>query len=317
MNKMMSDISITDMHAMLKDFMNDLQAKAANVAVPGIPTGFQPLDNLIGGFKKGKVYVIGGRPYMGKEEFMLSMIIDIIMESRLSVLMFSTSHLKPDYIQRLMTIYCDIPVMHLVSGQLDVYEWERLDKGATAWKNAPLFMHDTLDLPLDELMETARNVIKERGVKIIFIDCLQMIDFAKGDDNPSERIAKVMLSLKQLAHQTEVPIVVGSMLNRGVEYREGIEGKQPQLMDLANSSYIEGFADVVMLVHRPDYYHIYQDDYGRDLRRKIKIVVKKNGFKPSGSIFLEYHQDTGVVAVVKNTNKAVEKLIKTFDLEEY
>ena len=141
-----------------------------------------------------------------------------------------------------------------------------------------------------------------------------------------------MYSLKQLASITNIPIVVGSMLSRGVEYREGFEGRQPQLGDLANSSYIEGLADVIMLVHRPEYYRIYEDIHGQNLNGLMEIFVKKNNLKPSGSFFLEYHQDTGVVCIRKSTvksasepinlknlntdNKAVQSLIEVFDLED-
>jgi len=331
MNKMMSDNSYINMREMLKDCISDVEVRAANTGVLGIPTGFQPLDDLIGGFEKGKVYVIGGRPCMGKEEFMLSMIIDIILESKLPVLMFSTNHQKADYIQRLLAIHCDIPVMHLYQGLLEPHEWERLDKRAGELIDAPLYIHDSLDLPLNELVETARNCIREKEVKIIFIDCLQMVDFTNEDDNPSDRVAKVMLSLKQLARLSNIPIIVGSMLSRGIEYREGLEGKQPQLMDLMNSSYIEGLADVVMMVHRPEYYHIYQDDNGRDLHGRIEIIVEKNALKPLGDFFLDYHEKMGVVCIRKNDkstskpvslrdfspfNEPVKKLIKEFDLEE-
>jgi replicative DNA helicase len=330
-NKMMSDNSYINMREMLKDCISDVQVRAANTGVPGIPTGFQPLDDLIGGFEKGKVYVIGGRPCMGKEELMLSMILDIISDSKLSVLLFSTNHQKADYIQRLLAIHCDIPVMHLYQGLLEPHEWERLDKRVGELIDAPLYIHDSLDLPLCGLVETARNCIREKNVHVIFIDCLQMIDFTNEDDNPSDRVAKVMLSLKQLAHLTNVPIIVGSMLSRGIEYREGLEGKRPQLMDLMNSSFIEGLADVVMMVHRPEYYHIYQDDNGRDLYGRIEIIVEKNALKPLGSIFLDYHEKTGIVCIRKNgkstskpvslrdfspLNEPVKKLIKEFDLEE-
>ena len=330
LNEMMSDNSYIDMREMLKDCISNIQERTAKTGVPGIPTGFQSLDDLIGGFEKGKVYVIGGRPCMGKEEFMLSMIIYIIMKTKLPVLLFSTNHLKSDYVQRLLAMYCDIPVMHLFQGNMEIQEWKRLDKRIGELADAPLYMHDSLDLPLNELVETARNSIRERYVHIIFIDCLQMIDFVKEDDNPSDRVAKVMLSLKQLARLTHVPIIVGSMLSRGVEYRDGPEGKRPQLMDLMNSSFIEGLADVIMMVHRPEYYHIYRDDVGRDLHRKIEIIVKKNALKPLNSIIMGFHEKTGVVCLntSKSTsnsvglkkmiskNEALKKLINTFDLEE-
>ena len=102
MYEMMSDNSYTNMREMLMDCISEIQVRAANTGLPGISSGFQALDELIGGFEKGKVYVIGGRPCMGKEEFMLSMIIDVIMESRLPVLMFSTNHQKSEYVQKLI-----------------------------------------------------------------------------------------------------------------------------------------------------------------------------------------------------------------------
>ena len=207
MNEMMNDGYI-DMREMLSDCISDVKVRAAKTGVLEISTGFQPLDNLIGGFEKGKVYVIGGRPCMGKEEFMLSMMINIILESKLPVLAFSTNHMKSDYVQRLLAMYCDIPVMHLFQGNMEIQEWKRLDKRVGELADAPLYMHDSLDLPLNELVETARNCIRERYVRIIFIDCLQMIDLVKEDDNPSDRVAKVMLSLKQIAHLNKVLIAL-------------------------------------------------------------------------------------------------------------
>jgi replicative DNA helicase len=207
-----------------------------------------------------------------------------------------------------------------------------LDKNVNALVDAPLFIHDRLELTLNELIETARYCVKENGARIIFIDCLQMIDFANEYENASDRMAKVMCSLKQLARFLDIPIVVGSMLDRSIEHREGLEGKQPQLMDLEGSGYIEEFADVVMMVHRPEVYRIFQDERGRDFHGKMEILVKKNNLKPLGSILLDYHQDTGVVSLMKKTiksaskpvglkelntdNKAIKNLIKTFNLEE-
>lgn len=327
----MNDNCYINMREILTDSISDLRERAARTEELRIPTGFEPLDDLTGGFEKGKVYVIGGRPCIGKEEFMLSIMLDIIMESKLPVLLFSTNHHKADYIQRLLAIHCDIPVMHLFKCFLESHEWERLDKRAGELVDAPLFIHDSLDLPLNEFIETAQNCIREKKIKIIFIDCLQMIDFVKEDDTPSDRVAKVMLSLKQLAHQTNVPVIVGSMLGRDIECREGLEKKRPQLMDLMDSSYIEWLADVVMMVHRPEYYYIYQDYNGQNLHGRIEIIVEKNDLKPLGSFYLDYHEKTGVVCVRKNSesnskstslktlstkNVSVMKLIKAFDLEE-
>ena len=328
MKEMIRDIDYSNMRDMLKDCICEVQERVKYSDLPGISSGFEPLDNLTGGFEDGKVYVVGGRPSMGKEELMLTMMLDISMKYRVPVLMFSTNHRKPDYVQRLLSIQCNIPISRLPQGFLEPHEWDRLDKNVNALVDAPLFVHDRLDLPLNELIETARYCVKENGARIIFIDCLQMIDFANEDENASDRLAKVMCSLKQLACFLDMPIVVGSMLDRSIEHRKGLEGKQPQLMDLEGSGYIEEFADVVMMVHRPEVYHIFQDERGRDFHGKMEILLRKNNLKPLGSILLDYHQDTGVVSfgksdskavsqkALKIDNKAIKKLKKDFDLKE-
>ena len=122
------------------------------------------------------------------------------------------------------------------------------------------------------------------------------------------------------------------MQTRNVEYREGIEGKRPQFSDLSNSSYIEELADTIIMVYRPEYYRIYQDDGGRDLRDKLMILVKKNGLKPSGEFQMRYQEDTGRLFLTDimlplhskfscmeyftKDSEPVKKLVKDFDLEE-
>ena len=332
MEDIMNDRNCSNMREMLKDCLCEIQSRAEKNSSPVISTGFKPIDDLTGGFEKGKVYVIGGRPCMGMEEFMLSMIRDILMESRLPVLLFSTNSMKPYYVQRLLSIHCNIPTLHLCRGLLTPDEWARLDRGVGTLIDAPLFIHNSLELMLRELKENADKCIREERTRIVFVDSLQMIDLGKDDRTSSERLAMVMCSLKQLACLFDIPVVVGSMLSRSIDYREGIEGKKPQLMDLANSSYIEGLADVIMMVHRPEYYRIYQDEHGRDLHHLMEIHVLKNSLKPLGSVDLEYHQETGIVTTSKDSailsstpvsleelninNQTLKKLIASFDLEE-
>lgn len=328
MKEIMCDISYSNMRTMLKDCLNDVQKRAVSSCYLGISSGFSSLDDLIGGFESGKVYVIGGRPCIGKMEFMLSMIRNMTLQNKVPVLLFSTKYSKSDYIYRLLSIHCGIQTTHLQKGVMEAHEWERVDERVNALIDASLFIHDTMDLPLNELVENARNCIREKGIRIIFIDCLQMIDFTKEGECPSEKITKAMLALKQLACLTDTPIVVGSMLNRGIEYREGIEGKRPLLMDLAYSSFIEEMADVVMMVHRPEYYNIYQDDCGRDMHGLMEICIKKNALKPLGNILLDYQWESGIVSLPRGVsesanlkdsqmdNEAVKNLIKTFELEE-
>lgn len=331
MEEIKSNNAYTNIREMLKDCINEVKSRVLKDEMPGLSSGFHQLDKLIDGFEKGKVYIIGGRPCMGKEELILSIIRNIILED-IPALFFTTNHMKSDYVKRLLTIHCDIPTIRFQNGSLEAFEWDRLDRDFGSLFYTPLFIHDSLDLPLNELIETAQNSIKDTKAKILFIDCLQMIDFEIETESISEKIAKVMHSLKKLACQIDVPIVVGSMMGRGIEFREGLEGKRPQLMDLSNSSYIEGLADVILMVHRPEYYCIYQDDNGRDMHGLVEILVKKNSLKALGNIYLEYKEESGLfgqeeydntpfsksirLRELKADNKAIDYLINTFCLEE-
>ena len=320
----------SSMREMLEDCLYKLQEKTAKEGLLGISSGFQPLDDLTGGFENGKVYVIGGRPCMGKEEFMLSMIRSIVVESELPVLLFSTKKLKSEYFARLVSFHCDIPTSNLLEGCLEPHEWVKLDKGIHTLADSSLFIHDSLGITLDELIETTQNCIKEKDISIIFIDSLQMIELGNANGNPAKSTADVMYSLQQLAIQEKLSIIVGSMLSKYAENGEDYGYRRPNMSNLPDSSFIEELANVVMFVHRPEYYHVYSDEHGEDLHGMIQIIVKKNGFKPLGEFFLNYRHETGAVSMTKETssstcrslkgedikyNKAVRDLINIFDLE--
>jgi len=332
MKETKGEIGCSSMREMLKDCLHEIEVKIAKESRSGISSGFRPLDDLTDGFENGKVYVIGGRACMGKEEFMLSMIDNIVQKSELPVLLFSTKKLKSEYFSRFLSIHCDIPTLDLNEGSLEPHLWKQLDKGIQSLDDETLFIHDSLGLPLDELIETTRKSIKDKDISIIFIDCLQMIDWGNENGSPSERTANVMLSLKQLAIQENLPIIVGTMLNKFSGYDDDYDLRRPELTNLPDSSFIEELADVVMFVHRPEYYHIYTDEHGEDLHGIMQIIVRKNSFKPLGEFILNYKQETGAVSMIKETsastsrpirmeelmeNKAVRNLTKRFDLEEF
>ena len=332
MKETKGEIGCSSMREMLKDCLHEIEEKIAKESRSGISSGFRPLDDLTDGFENGKVYVIGGRACMGKEEFMLSMIDNIVQKSELPVLLFSTKKLKSEYFSRFLSIHCDIPTFELNTGCLEPQQWKELDKGIQTLDDETLFIHDSLGLPLDELIETTRKCIKEKDISIVFIDCLQMIDLGNENGSPSERTANVMRSLKQLAIQENLPIIVGTMLNKFTGYDDDYDSRRPELTNLPDSCYIEELADVVMFVHRPEYYHIYMDEHGEDLHGLMQIIVRKNSFKPLGEFVLNYKQETGAVIMRNETsasaykptrmedlmeNKAVRNLIRKFNLEEF
>ena len=178
---------------------------------------------------------------------------------------------------RLISNVCEIEGRKILNGQLDRAEWDRFDKRINNLMEAPLYIDDTPGLSVFELKTKAHRLVRERGVKLIMIDYLQLMN-ASGIrfNSRQEEVAKISQSLKELAKDLNIPIIALSQLNRGVEGRDGAEGKRPLLSDLRESGAIEQDADMVMFVHRPEYYHIYQGANGEDYRGKAEIIIAKH-----------------------------------------
>ncbi len=192
-------------------------------------------------------------------------------------------------VRRLMGNVCEISGEKLRSGQLAPHEWAQLDSRINQLDNAPIYVDDTSGLSIFELRTKARRLVREHGVKMIMIDYLQLMT-ASGMNygNRQEEVSMISRNLKGLAKELNIPIVALSQLNRGVEGREGLEGKRPQLSDLRESGAIEQDADIVCFIHRPEYYHIYQDDHGRDLRGKAQIIIAKHRNGAVGDVTLTF-----------------------------
>jgi replicative DNA helicase len=158
--------------------------------------------------------------------------------------------------------------------------------------DAPLYVDDTPSLSIFELRTKARRLVREHGVKTIIIDYLQLMN-ASGMSfgNRQEEVSTISRSLKGLAKELNIPIIALSQLNRGVENREGIEGKRPQLSDLRESGAIEQDADIVCFIHRPEYYKIFQGEKGEDYRGMAEIIIAKHRNGATGDILLRFKSE--------------------------
>jgi replicative DNA helicase len=195
-------------------------------------------------------------------------------------------------VNRLLSNVCEIEGKKILNGQLLPDEWERLDKRVNSLLGSPIFIDDTPGLSVFELRTKARRLVREHDVKIIMIDYLQLMN-ANGMrfSSRQEEVSTISRSLKGLAKELDIPIIALSQLNRSVESREGLEGKRPQLSDLRESGAIEQDADMVIFVHRPEYYHIYQDDNGRDLHGMAQIIIAKHRKGATGDVLLTFRGD--------------------------
>ena len=255
----------------------------------GIPTGYTKLDEMTSGWQKSDLVIIAGRPAMGKTSFALSVAKNIAVDYHEPIAFFSLEMNNVQLVNRLISNTCEIAGNKILNGQLTPDEWERLDKNLRKLTGTPLYIDDTPGLSVFELRTKARRLVREKGVKIIMIDYLQLMN-ANGMKFGSrqEEVSTISRSLKGLAKELDIPILALSQLNRTVENREGLEGKRPQLSDLRESGAIEQDADMVLFVHRPEYYHIFTDEKGNDLHGMAQIIIAKHRKGATGDVLLTF-----------------------------
>ena len=280
----------TQIDPVIKSAIDIIQKSAANKdGLTGVPTGYTKLDEITSGWQPSDLIIIAGRPAMGKTSFALSMAKNIAADYRKPMAFFSLEMSNQQLVNRLISNVCEIQGSKILNGQLQPDEWDRLDKRVVNLQGAPLYVDDTPGLSVFELRTKARRLVREHGVEIIMIDYLQLMN-ANGMrfSSRQEEVSTISRSLKGLAKELNIPILALSQLNRGVESREGLEGKRPQLSDLRESGAIEQDADMVLFVHRPEYYHIYADEHGRDLHGMAQIIIAKHRKGATGDVLLTF-----------------------------
>ncbi len=279
----------TQIDPVIKEAYEMLQKAAARTdGMSGIPSGFHALDKITSGWQNSDLVILAARPAMGKTAFALSMAKNIAVDQQVPVALFSLEMANVQLVNRLIVNVCEIKGETLKSGQLKPYEWNQLDFRIKQLMGAPLYVDDTPSLSVFELRTKARRLVREHGVKVLMIDYLQLMNASgMGFGSRQEEVSTISRSLKGLAKELNIPILALSQLNRGVENREGGD-KRPQLSDLRESGAIEQDADMVLFIHRPEYYKIYQDEAGRDLRGKAEIIIAKHRNGAVGSVLLKF-----------------------------
>ena len=258
--------------------------------ITGISTGYYKLDEMTCGWQNSDLVIIAGRPAMGKTAFALSLAKNIAADQKIPLAFFSLEMSDVQLANRLMSNVCMIEGHKLLSGQLDRGDWLRLDKKLDKLKEAPLYIDDTEGLSIMELRTKARRLVREKGVRLIMIDYLQLMTASGMKFNSrQEEVSIISRSLKGLAKELNIPVLALSQLNRGVESRVGAEGKRPQLSDLRESGAIEQDADMVIFLHRPEYYHILMSEDGLiDYQGKAEVVISKHRKGATGIIMMNF-----------------------------
>ena len=306
---------VTQINPVIKEALTMLE-KAANQegGMSGLRSGFDGLDKITSGWQNSDLVIIAARPAMGKTAFVLSMAKNMAVNFKIPVALFSLEMSNVQLVNRLVVNVCEIPGEKIKSGRLEKYEWEQLDFKIKELYDAPIYVDDTPSLSVFELRTKARRLVREHDIKCIIIDYLQLMNASGMNFGSREQeVSTISRSLKGLAKELNIPIIALSQLNRGVEARQGAEGKRPQLADLRESGAIEQDADMVCFIHRPEYYKILEDEKGNSLVGLAEIIIAKhrNGavgdvrlrFKSEFAKFMNIEDDVELKEVISKMNR--------------
>lgn len=221
--------------------------------VTGLPTGFLELDELTCGLQNGEMIVIAGRPSMGKTSFAMNIIEHISADNNIPVAFFSLEMSKQQIAERLLCSRALVDLQAIRKGIINDRQNQDLLQVAGELSEKPIYVDDTPGITPLQLRGKARRLRSHHDIKCIFIDYLQLMSLGIGTkvESRQQEVSEMSRYLKALAKELEIPVVVLSQLNRAPE---GREDHRPRMGDLRESGSIEQDADVVMLLHREDYY---------------------------------------------------------------
>lgn len=254
--------------------------------VIGIPSGFTKLDELMSGFQKSELIVVAGRPSMGKTAFCLNITRHVAVEEKIPVGFFSLEMSRRQLAMRLLCAEARVDAHGVRTGRLAPDEWQKLSMCVGVLAEAPIYIDDTPGISILELRAKARRLKKEVDVGLIVIDYLQLIQGPKNAENRQQEIALITRSLKGLAKELDIPVIVLSQLSRAVETRGG--ERRPMLSDLRESGAIEQDADVVLFIYRPEVYLKEDEEEMRRWAGKSEIIIGKQRNGPVGTIHLNF-----------------------------
>ena len=262
----------------LRRFADQIMARGDDQP-QGVPTGFEHLDAKTGGFQPSDLVIIGGRPGLGKTSLALNIVWHAAVVARKTCAVFSLEMTELQVVQRLISMTAEIDGNRMRRGRLSEREFESINSASNQLQRAPIFIEESSRLTVTDILAKSRRLQADRGLDLVVVDYLQLIEGAGDDEGRVQEVAKITRSLKAIARELEVPVVAISQLSRQIETR----GTEPMLSDLRESGGIEADADLVLFLWQKD-----RKDRDESVVR-LKLAKHRNG--PTGDFDLHFQSE--------------------------
>ena len=256
-------------------------------ALRGLKTGFRDLDKKTAGFQKGDLIIVGARPAMGKTTFAQNLAYNIASINKKGVLFFSMEMAANEIIDRIISDVSGVDNWKMRTGNLSDEEFSKSGDALAEMDELPIYIDDTSSMNIMELRNKARRAVHDHDIGIILVDYLQLIAGSGNyKDSRVMQVTEISRGLKILARELEIPVVALAQLSRNVT---GRDDPRPVLSDLRESGSIEQDADLVIFLHRPDYYKMNDDNYEETHITELLIAKHRHG--AVGKVELYFHPE--------------------------
>ncbi len=269
--------------AILSTKFEEIESRALGKSESGIPVSFYDYDALTQGLPRGGLIVLGGRPAMGKTSLSLNMALNVSKKQNLPVCLFHLEISQEQISNRFLSMELGIESGRLRTGRLQLDEWSLLSEGINSLSKLPLYITDQ---PLSSIqeMQSICQKIKEQSEKnslgLVILDYVQLLDYLPISDvsNREEYLLKLTKSLKRMAEELNVPVIIISQLSKDVEKRKN---KRPMLSDMRDFEPLEVYSDIITMIYRDEYYNPETEDRGI-----TEIITCKHRNGPLGTVKL-------------------------------
>jgi replicative DNA helicase len=253
--------------------------------ITGLSTGYSQLDGDTAGLQDSELIIVAARPSMGKTSLALNVAENVVLRQGLPVAVFSLEMSKESLLLRLLASMSRVNAHHFRTGRLTREDWSKVSEALNEVAEVPLWIDDSASCSVLEMAAKLRRLKRDKGLSLVIVDYLQLITARGRFGNRNEEVSSISRSLKGLAKELRVPVMVLSQLTRAPER----EDRRPQLSDLRESGAIEQDADVVLFIHRPN---MFKKDQPEEERAKTELIIAKQRNGPTGIqkfVFLEKH----------------------------
>ncbi len=279
-----SSNQVASINDVLLEAFDRIDERLKHGAAGGVPTGYTDLDNMTGGLHPSELIILAARPSMGKTALATNIAEYVAIECKVPTLFVSLEMARLELAQRMLCSQGKIDAGKFRKNLISAEDRRKLVEASAQLSQAPIFIDDTPSRTITEIAACARRLKRKDGLGLIVIDYLQLIEPDNSRDPRQEQVAKIARRLKILSRELQIPVICLAQLNRQAE--AGKEGHRPRLSHLRESGAIEQDADVVMFIHREEYYATGEDAKKDEHVAEVIIAKQRNG--PVGDIKLSW-----------------------------